>query len=96
MDYHSCGFFPERWFDLVVVLRTSNSVLYHRLAARSYSAKKIDENIQCEIMQVILDEARESYDPDIIVELLSDSADDLENNLNCVRRWLSDNWNISS
>lgn len=34
VDYHSCDFFPERWFDLVVVLQTDNSVLYERLEKR--------------------------------------------------------------
>ena len=33
-DYHSCDLFPERWFDLVVVLTCDNSILYDRLAAR--------------------------------------------------------------
>ena len=27
VDFHSCDFFPERWFDLVVILRTDNDVL---------------------------------------------------------------------
>ncbi len=34
VDFHSCDFFPERWFDLVVVLRVDNSVLYPRLENR--------------------------------------------------------------
>jgi len=34
VDYHSCGFFPERWFQLVVVLKTDNAVLYPRLEGR--------------------------------------------------------------
>jgi adenylate kinase len=34
VDFHTCDFFPERWFDLVVVLRTDNSVLYARLEER--------------------------------------------------------------
>lgn len=34
VDFHSCDFFPERWFDLVVVLLTDNTVLYPRLEAR--------------------------------------------------------------
>jgi adenylate kinase len=34
VDYHGCDFFPERWFDIVFVLRTSNTVLYDRLAHR--------------------------------------------------------------
>ena len=34
VDYHSCAFFPERWFQLVVVLKTDNGVLYPRLEGR--------------------------------------------------------------
>ena len=34
VDYHSCDFFPERWFDAVFVLRTDNTILYDRLAKR--------------------------------------------------------------
>ena len=37
VDYHGCDFFPERWFDRVVVLQTENSVLYDRLTKRSES-----------------------------------------------------------
>ena len=52
---------PCRWFDLVVVLMADNTVLYERLEKRGYEEKKISENVQCEIMQVIAEEARESY-----------------------------------
>jgi len=34
VDYHSCDFFPERWFQLVIVLRTDNGVLFSRLEGR--------------------------------------------------------------
>lgn len=34
IDYHGCDFFPERWFDIVFVLRTDNTVLYDRLSER--------------------------------------------------------------
>lgn len=34
VDYHSCEFFPERWFDIVFVLRTDNGILYKRLQQR--------------------------------------------------------------
>jgi adenylate kinase len=34
VDYHSCDFFPEDWFDLIVVLRTSTEVLFDRLEKR--------------------------------------------------------------
>ena len=34
VDYHGCEFFPERWFDIVFVLRTNNTRLYDRLEQR--------------------------------------------------------------
>jgi hypothetical protein len=35
VDYHSCDFFPERFFDLVLVMRVDNTTLFDRLTARS-------------------------------------------------------------
>lgn len=34
VEFHTVDFFPERWFDLVLVLRSDNAVLYDRLKAR--------------------------------------------------------------
>ena len=34
VDYHGCDFFPERWFNIVFVLRTDNTHLYSRLESR--------------------------------------------------------------
>ena len=61
LEFHSCDFFPERWFQLVVLLRCNNTDLYDRLLARGYNEKKITENIECEIMDVLKDEVLESY-----------------------------------
>ncbi|GMH39615.1 hypothetical protein BSKO_07513 [Bryopsis sp. KO-2023] len=88
VDYHSCDFFPERWFDLVVVLQTDNSVLYQRLQKRGYSDLKIRENVTCEIMQVLVEEARESYKEDIIKVVQNDSVEELEMNVENIRQWI--------
>lgn len=61
VDHHTCDFFPERWFDLVVVLQTDNTLLFDRLTKRGYSTKKVAENVECEIMHVVVEEARECY-----------------------------------
>ena len=53
--------FPERWFDLVLVVRCNNTLLWDRLQARGYTGRKLEENLQAEIFQTILDEAKESY-----------------------------------
>ena len=34
IDYHQTDFFPERWFDVVFVLRTETAILYERLEKR--------------------------------------------------------------
>ena len=91
VDYHSGEFFPERWFDLVLVLRTDTELLYDRLTDRGYNDKKRGENIECEIMQVVLDDARESYDASIVHEMASNNLDDLDNNVNRIATWL-ENW----
>lgn len=41
-----------------------------------------------EIMQVLLDEARESYKEEIVVELRSESTEDVEGNLERVEKWV--------
>ncbi|KAL6179027.1 hypothetical protein ACLB2K_050543 [Fragaria x ananassa] len=91
VDYHGCDFFPERWFDLVVVLQTDNTVLYDRLAQRGYSGSKLSNNVECEIFQTLLEEAKESYPEDIVRPLKSDSIEDISANLasltDWVRRW---------
>eukprot|EP00058_Branchiostoma_floridae_P020897 XP_002606387.1 hypothetical protein BRAFLDRAFT_67634 [Branchiostoma floridae] len=88
VDYHSCEMFPERWFDIVFVMRTNNTVLYDRLQNRGYSDKKIQENVQCEIFQTLLEEARESYKVEIVHELQSNTPQDMETNLNNILQWL--------
>lgn len=87
MDFHMTDIFPERWFDLILVLRTSTEVLFDRLTKRGYSDKKRDENMQCEIMQVILDECREAYDPNIVHEVPSNNLQDMESNVARIADW---------
>ncbi|KAK2562799.1 Adenylate kinase isoenzyme 6 [Acropora cervicornis] len=88
VDYHGCDFFPERWFDIVFVLRTNNTTLYERLEQRGYDGKKLSENVECEIMQTILEEARDSYKKEIVIELQSNTTDELENNLEQIEAWI--------
>ncbi|KAF3341600.1 P-loop containing nucleoside triphosphate hydrolases superfamily protein [Carex rostrata] len=91
VDYHGCEFFPERWFDLVVVLQTDNSILHDRLTSRGYMGAKLTNNIECEIFQVLLEEARESYASEIIMPLRSDNVEDISNNVATLTEWIN-NW----
>ncbi|RHY36036.1 hypothetical protein DYB28_000116 [Aphanomyces astaci] len=89
VDFHTCDFFPERWFDLVVVLRTDNTTLFDRLTNRGYTAKKVSENVECEIMQVVLQDAQESYVPEIVQELTSVTVADMETNVDRIVSWMN-------
>ena len=56
-----------------------------------YEQKKISENVECEIMQVLLQEARESYAEEIVQELASNTVEEMESNVSRVEAWLQ-NW----
>ncbi|ATZ48380.1 putative pos9-activating factor fap7 protein [Botrytis fragariae] len=88
IDWHACELFPKSWIDLVVVLRVDSTLLYDRLKARNYPEAKLQENLDAEIMEVLLDEARESYDEEIVVELRSDTSDEVESNVERVEAWV--------
>lgn len=70
------------------MLRTDSSHLYDRLQARHYSEKKFQENIDSEIMEVLLEEARGSYDEKIVVELQSNGTEDIEANVERIEDWI--------
>lgn len=76
-----------------MVLRTDSTKIYDRLEARQYPEEKLQENLDSEIMEVVLEEARESYDEEIVVELRSDETDDIESNVERIERWIK-NWKL--
>ncbi|KAH3837493.1 adenylate kinase isoenzyme 6-like [Dreissena polymorpha] len=94
VDYHGCDFFPERWFDIVFVMRTDNTILYNRLEHRGYSGKKLEDNVSCEIFQTILEEARGAYKLEIVHELPSNTPEDMEENLDRIILWI-EQWKAS-
>ncbi|KAL3793711.1 hypothetical protein ACHAW5_008058 [Stephanodiscus triporus] len=94
-DYHSCELFPERWFDLILVLRAKTDVLFDRLTERGYVEKKRSDNLEAEIMQVVLDEALESYDVEIVHEVPSNTMEDMESNVERCRLWI-EQWIVNN
>ncbi|XP_001604028.1 adenylate kinase isoenzyme 6 [Nasonia vitripennis] len=95
VDYHGTDFFPERWFDIVFVLRTNNTILYDRLVARGYSGKKLEDNIDCEIFQTLLIEAKESYKEEIVHELQSNIPEQTIDNVNRICQWI-EQWKLDN
>lgn len=89
LEYHSCDLFPMEWIDAVFVLRTDNTLLYDRLQGRGYNGKKLQENMECEIFQTILDEAREAFDD--VIELNNNRPEDRESNARIILQFIQ-NW----
>lgn len=88
IDHHSSDLFPERFFDLVIVLQTDNTLLFDRLNSRGYNDKKMRENIECEIMRVPAEEAHRSYQKEIIQVLSSNDTDEIEANVERIVEWV--------
>lgn len=52
---------------------------------------KLTNNIECEIFQVLLEEAKSSYAEEIVVALRSDSVEDISRNVTTLTDWVN-NW----
>ncbi|KFX90677.1 hypothetical protein O988_08083 [Pseudogymnoascus sp. VKM F-3808] len=88
IDWHACDLFPKSWIDLVVVLRVNSTILYDRLKLRNYPELKLQENLDSEIMEVLLQEARDSYDEEIVVELTSNTSEEVDSNVARIEAWV--------
>lgn len=52
---------------------------------------KLTNNIECEIFQVLLEEAKASYAEDIVMALQSNSVEDISRNVATLTEWIN-NW----
>jgi adenylate kinase len=57
------------------------------LVQRGYNDKKRNENMECEIMEVVLEAARESYAQEIVYDVPSNSVEDMESNVERLITW---------
>ncbi|OAA52089.1 DUF1671 domain-containing protein [Metarhizium rileyi] len=95
VDWHACDLFPRSWIDLVVVLRVDSSTLFDRLTARNYAETKLQENLDSEIMEVLLQEARDAFDDNIVIELTSNTSDEMESNVDRLEAWVKQ-WKLDN
>lgn len=95
VDYHECDFFPQDWFDIIFVLRTNNTILFDRLKERGYMGKKLEDNMQCEIFQIILEQATTTFEREIVHELRSDDINQVTDNVNRICQWI-EQWKIDN
>lgn len=76
IECHSVGCVSRKLVDQVVVLQANTEVLYDRLRERKYSKRKIEENMDCEIMQVILEEAIERFSGVSVKNFINNTSED--------------------
>ncbi len=59
IDSHLSHYLSPRFVDICLVTRCDLDELYRRLKKKRYPKNKIEENMECEIMEVCLQEAYE-------------------------------------
>lgn len=55
---------------------------------RGYSQTKLEENMDAEIFGLLLEEAKEAYDEEIVIELASENSEDIESNCARIAAWV--------
>lgn len=68
IDSHLSHYLPSKWVDLCIVTKTNLKKLKKRLQKRNYSKAKIRENMDCEIFDVCLMEAKEAGHKIVVIE----------------------------
>lgn len=78
IEFHSVECLDPEVVDHVIVLRTDIGELGRRLEARGYSEEKIRENIECEIFQVVYEEAMEMFGRKKVMEFGCDRLQEVD------------------
>lgn len=89
IETHTVTTIPRRLPERVAVLTARTDVLYDRLVARGYKGEKLDENMECEIMRIIFEEAVGRFGEGRVLELPSNTEEDIEDNLEAILEELS-------
>jgi adenylate kinase len=68
IDSHLSHYLPKKYVEKCIVCKCNLKELKKRLKKRKYSKEKIEENLQAEIFDVCLNEAKEKGHKIIIIE----------------------------
>ncbi len=67
IDFHLSHYLPSKYVDKCIVMRCDPKILRKRLEKRGYSKRKVEENLQAEIMEICLQEAvKEGHKPVVV------------------------------
>lgn len=67
IDSHLSHYLPKKYVDLCIITKCNLKELQKRLRRRGYSAAKVQENLECEIFDVCLNEAKEAGHKVIVI-----------------------------
>jgi len=68
IDSHLSHYLPKKYVDLCIITKTQLKKLNQRLNTRRYSKQKIRENLDCEIFDICLNEAKEAGHKVIVID----------------------------
>ncbi|MBL7056230.1 AAA family ATPase [Candidatus Woesearchaeota archaeon] len=81
IDSHLAHYLPEKYVDLCIITKCGLKILEKRLKKRNYSQSKIRENLDAEIFDICLIEAREKkHDIMLIDTSKTANIDKIQNN----------------
>lgn len=84
-DRLSSRYDNRAWKSISSPQETTNMFLsFHR----GYHEKKLEENLDAEIFGVLMEEAREAFDEEIVVELTSEQDSDVDSNCQRISQWV--------
>lgn len=72
IDSHLSHYLPKKYVDLCIITKCNLKELQKRLKKRGYSMAKIQENLECEIFDVCLNEAKEAGHKVIVIRSTKD------------------------
>jgi adenylate kinase len=68
IDSHLSHYLPKRYVDLCIITKCDLKTLEKRLKKKGYNKSKIRENLDCEIFDVCLNEAKEAGHKILVVD----------------------------
>ena len=74
---------------LVVYVSLYQGNLMLNVLCRGYTGQKLQSNLECEIFQILREEAEESYRNEIIMTMKNNTIEDMSNNVEVLREWVA-------
>lgn len=68
IDSHLSHYLPKRYVDLCIVAKCGLKEMNKRLKKRGYGKDKVKENVECEIFDICLNEAKEAKHRIIVID----------------------------